>query len=460
MDASKTPVTLNNVRYSVFGLGNSSYPKFCAFGKFLDTSLHELGGARILELSVGDELRGQEDSFRNWSIQVYKSCLKAFSIDFESALNSISLHRPLTTRLSPVEFRDQPELCESLSQLHGRNFSPCKLLTKRNLVDPSSSRIKLCIELSPQVHTNEMQFKPGDHIGILAENRQELVDKVLSRLLNAPDPDQLVRVEFHQEKNAIFGLSKEWIADDRFSCFTLRRAFAHFVDITSPLSQSMLMLMSAQALDEADRAKLEELASDHLAYEEWRLNGAPNLAEILDEFPSLRPNPSLLLDKLPRLQARFYSISSSPKLSSNVEITVGVVRYRPKGRSIHYGVCSGWLSELGEGGTVPAFVREAPSFRLPEDRTRPVVMVGAGTGIAPFRGFWQERRKELELFGNANGWGEMVLYFGCRQSKIDELYREEIEQMVKENVITSFYTAFSREANSKKVKVKLKFFFL
>ena len=447
IDANKIPVTLKNVRYSVFGLGNSSYPKFCSFGKFLDTTLHELGCERILELNFGDELRGQEESFRNWSIEVYKSCLKSFSIDFESAMNSISSNRSLTTRLTPLEFQDQPELCESLSKLHSRKILPCKLLTKRNLVDPSSNRIKLCIKLSPQSNKNEMQYKPGDHIGILAQNRQELVDKVLSRLLNSPDPDQLVQVEFQKEKK----IREEWIVDDRFSCFTLRKAFTHFVDITTPLSQSMLMLMSAQALDETDRAKLEELARDHLAYEEWRLNGAPNLAEVLDEFPSLRPNPSLLLDKLPKLQARFYSISSSPKISSNIEITVGVVRYKPKGKSIHYGVCSGWLNELSEGSIVPAYIREAPSFRLPEDKTCPVVMVGAGTGIAPFRGFWQERKKEFELFGSVNGVGEMVLYFGCRQSKIDELYREEIEQMVKENVITSYYTAYSREANCKKV---------
>ena len=456
-----TPGTLNNVRFSVFGLGNSSYPKFCSFAKFVDTTLHELGGERMHELGLGDELCGQEESFRNWSIEAYKSSLKAFCIDVDNAyLNSISSDdlswSPLTVRLTLVEPREQPELCESLSRLHSRKIFPCKLISKKNLLDSSSNRVTLCVELNTQSYAGEMQYKPGDHIGIVAENRKELVDKVLSRLFNAPDPDQLIQVEFQREKNTIFGLSKEWIVDDRFPYFTLRKAFTNFLDITSPLAQNMLMYMSAQATDEVDRAKLEKLARDHLAYEEWKLNGLPNLAEVLDEFPSLRPNASLLIAKLPKLQARFYSISSSPKMSSNIEITLGVVKYKPKGKSTHYGVCSGWLNELAEGGIVPAYVREAPNFRMPEDKTCPIVMIGAGTGIAPFRGFWQERKIDFEMMRvptgvNGIGWGKMVLYFGCRQSKMDELYREEIDQLIKENVITSLYSAYSREPNSKKV---------
>lgn len=96
---------------------------------------------------------------------------------------------------------------------------------------------------------------------------------------------------------------------------------------------------------------------DHLAYEEWK-NSFPNLAEVLDEFPSLRPNASLLVTQLPKLQPRFYSISSSSKaIADDIHVTVGVVEYRPKGKSTHYGVCSKWLDELPIGEIVPSFVR-------------------------------------------------------------------------------------------------------
>ena len=100
--------------------------------------------------------------------------------------------------------------------------------------------------------------------------------------------------------------------------------------------------------------------------------------------------------------------------------------------------------------------KRALSFRLPADKTCPIIMVGAGTGIAPFRSFWQERKIDMEMMQvpsgiNGTGWGKMYLYFGCRQSKVDELYSNELDQLVKEKVITTLYLAFSREPNKKKV---------
>jgi sulfite reductase alpha subunit-like flavoprotein len=97
---------------------------------------------------------------------------------------------------------------------------------------------------------------------------------------------------------------------------------------------------------------------DHVAYEEWRLNGYPNLAEFLEEFQSVKPNASLLITQLPKLQPRFYSISSSSKIySDDIHITVGVVQYKSRGKNMHYGVCSKWLDELSINGIIPSYVR-------------------------------------------------------------------------------------------------------
>ena len=95
---------------------------------------------------------------------------------------------------------------------------------------------------------------------------------------------------------------------------------------------------------------------------------------------------------------------------------------------------------------------------MPEDKTCPIILVGSGTGIAPFRSFWQERRKEMQMRSILNEefkkrWGPMVLYFGCRQPDVDELYKEEIDQLIKENVLTAYYPAYSRIPNTKKVKI-------
>ena len=99
------------------------------------------------------------------------------------------------------------------------------------------------------------------------------------------------------------------------------------------------------------------LFKDHIAYEEWKSNGYPNLAEVLDDFPSVKPNASLLITQLPKLQPRFYSISSSPKVSDDIHLTVGVVEWKRPNRGIHFGVCSKWLDDLEVSEIVPAFIR-------------------------------------------------------------------------------------------------------
>jgi sulfite reductase alpha subunit-like flavoprotein len=96
---------------------------------------------------------------------------------------------------------------------------------------------------------------------------------------------------------------------------------------------------------------------------------------------------------------------------------------------------------------------------MPDDKTQPIIMVGAGTGIAPFRSFWQERKIDMEMMPkpngiNGNNWGEMILYFGCRQAKVDELYRNELDQLVTEKVITQLHSAYSREPGKPKIYVQ------
>ena len=92
---------------------------------------------------------------------------------------------------------------------------------------------------------------------------------------------------------------------------------------------------------------------------------------------------------------------------------------------------------------------------MPDDKSLPIIMVGAGTGIAPFRSFWQERKVEMEMQPTPkDGWGEVDLYFGCRQANLDELYKNEIDELIKDKVISCYYAAYSREKNIKKVKKK------
>lgn len=264
---------------------------------------------------------------------------------------------PHLVRLTICEDKKPISLCEGLSKLHNRKILPCKLNSKRNLQHEKSGRRTLNAGLNTQGYAGELEYKPGDHIGLFGANRKELVDAVLAKVNNAPPHDQLVNVEILKEKTTVFGVTKQWLVDERYPACSLRTALTYYLDITSPVSQNLLMYFATQASNENDRVQIEKLAKDHVVYEEWK-NSFPNLAEVLDEFPSLRPNASLLVTQLPRLQPRFYSISSSPKaIADDIHITVGVVEYTPKGKSTHYGVCSKWLDELPIGEIVPAYVR-------------------------------------------------------------------------------------------------------
>ncbi len=207
---------LNNVRFSVFGLGNSSYPKFCSYGKFLDATLDYLGADRINELGIGDELNGQEESFRTWSIDVYKSALKAFCIESNSSqisslLKDDTLWSANTVRLTLDDTDVNSDLCTNLSKLHGRKILPCKFLRKKNLIQKQKDRRTLLVELDVKEYSSDFEYSPGDHIGIFPENRKELIDKIMARLIDVPDLDQSVKVEILREKNTVFGKKTKYL---------------------------------------------------------------------------------------------------------------------------------------------------------------------------------------------------------------------------------------------------------
>jgi sulfite reductase alpha subunit-like flavoprotein len=217
---------LTNVRFSVFGLGNSSYPKFCSYAKFLDTCFGELGAERIYELGLGDELCGQEESFRRWCASAFKSAVDAFCIDTDKEfIDSLSRDQqehswsPQTVRLTPLgeptATPRPPSLCEALSKLHSRKILPCRLKARCNLQKENSGRVTLKCDLNTHGSSSELQYRPGDHVGLLAANRVDLVDAVLAKVTNAPPPDQLIKVEILKEKTTAFGKQ----SDCNYICF-------------------------------------------------------------------------------------------------------------------------------------------------------------------------------------------------------------------------------------------------
>lgn len=166
----------------------------------------------------------------------------------------------------------------------------------------------------------------------------------------------------------------------------------------------------------------------------------------------MKPSLEMVFTQLPLMQPRYYSISSSPLSNSAIQmdLTVAVVQYVTASGAPHRGVCSNFLQNIPLGQNVYGYVRSAPNFRLPKERDVPIIMVGPGTGIAPFRAFWEHRSKMKDL--NQAEYGEMKLFFGCRFPSM-QLYRREIESMIENGIITDYYVAFSRKSGEPKVRL-------
>ncbi|XP_067655457.1 nitric oxide synthase, inducible-like isoform X1 [Haliotis asinina] len=453
---------LQNIRYGVFGLGSRAYPHFCAFGHFLDSLLGDLGGQKILETGEGDELSGQEQSFKTWAHRAFKASLAVFTVDGDMDVTNLTgdlsssddTWTPDKFCIEELPDGQEGDLCTVLGRLHQKTVAPCTVLERRQLQSTTSPRQTILVRIGTKSATS-MQYKPGDHLAIFPSNSPELVEAILSRLQDAPPAGQIMRIKMKDE--TVEGKCMVW---DKLPSCSLRTAFTQYLDVTTPPTQDFLKLLSTLTDRNRDKDKLELLITDTHVYEEWRNTNAPTLLEVMKEFPSLRVPASLLVTQLPLLKQRYYSISSSHDANpGEVHATVAVLNYTTQGGVNHEGVCSGWLNRLEIGEVIPGAIRAAPNFRLPEDKTLPVMMVGPGTGIAPFRSFWQQRQFDMDRGltpsnGTRRGWGDMRLYFGCRASSQDHIYDSELAAMKKQRVLNDYYVALSREPGRPKMYVQ------
>ncbi|XP_077571063.1 nitric oxide synthase 1 isoform X2 [Stigmatopora nigra] len=451
---------LANVRFSVFGLGSRAYPHFCAFAHAMDTLFEELGGERILRMGEGDELCGQEESFRTWAKKVFKAACDVFcvgdDVNIEKANDSlISNHRSWKKSKFRLTYTaEAPALTDALYSIHKKRVYGAKMLESQNLQSSKSNRSTIFVRLDTDEH-EKLCYHPGDHLGIFAGNHEDLVTALIEKLEDAPDLNQIVKVEFLEERNTALGVISNWTNASRIPPCTIFQAFQSFLDITTPPTPVLLQQFATLATNDKHKKRLEVLSKGLQEYEQWKWFNTPTLVEVLDEFPSVQMPSTLLLTQLPLLQPRYYSISSSPDVHpGEIHLTVAVVSYRAKDGEgpVHHGVCSSWLNRIEKGDMVPCFVRSAPSFRLPKDHQAPCILVGPGTGIAPFRSFWQQRMFDLQHKGVESR--PMILVFGCRQSEMDHIYKEETIQARNKEVFKELYTAYSREPGKPKKYVQ------
>lgn len=438
---------LSGMNYVVFGLGNKTYEHYNAMGVFVDKKLSELGATRIFELGLGDDDGSLEEDFISWKEKFWPAVCEHFGLDTTTQDVSMRQYKLVIPTDVPKDriFHGEVARLGAYDNQRGpfdaKNPFLAQVVVNRELHKGGD---RSCMHIEMDITGSKIRYETGDHVAVFPTNDSENVDKIGKLLsVNLDDIFSLVSIDEDSHRKHPFPCPCSY-----------RTALLHYLDITCLPYTHVLKEISDYASDPKEKEMLKLMGSStpegKALYHDWVHAKCRNIVQILEDLPSLKPPLEHLCELLPRLQARYYSISSSPKVSPEcIHITAVLVEYQtPTGRT-NKGVATHWLSKKrpdnGVKPVVPIFVRKS-QFRLPAQPQTPVIMIGPGTGLAPFRGFIQERNFQRE---QGKPIGETILYFGCRKRSEDYLYEEEIAGYLENGTLTKAYVAFSRDQPEK-----------
>ncbi|SCW52892.1 cytochrome P450 / NADPH-cytochrome P450 reductase [Paenibacillus tianmuensis] len=422
------PDELSGVHYSVFGCGDHNWAStYQDVPRFIDEQLAEKGATRFSLRGEADASGDFEKQFEGWKSQMWTDAMKTFDLK----LNENAEKERSTLNIQFVSGFAETPLAQSYDAVHAT------VAENRELQQSGSGRSTRHIEIElPE----EVTYQEGDHLGVFPSNKKENVGRILRRFgLN--EKEQVILTAS--------GVSASHLPLDRpVSLFDL---LSHTMELQEAATRAQIREVAAFTVCPPHKRELEALLEEG-TYEEQILKKRITMLDLVEKYEACEIPFAKFLELLPPLKPRYYSISSSPRMNADrTSITVGVVRSQAwSGQGEYVGVASNYLAERQAGEDIVMFVRTPESgFQLPEDPQTPVIMVGPGTGVAPFRGFLQARAL-MKRAGQSLG--EAHLYYGCR-NEADYIYREELEQYERDGVVT-LRTAFSREEGVPKTYVQ------
>ena len=392
-----------NLNYAVLSLGDSSYEYFCKFGIDLDNKLASLAANRICERVDCDI--DLDAAFTQWKSTLFSRLDDIVAARPARTAQSSSIptspNLPATRPQSPTHTRETPYLAP--------------LVDKRALTCDIST--KLTLHVAFNIADSGISYEAGDACGVIPQNDTHLVNEILNVLnFTGSVPVQLPKA----------------------GSTTLRDALLNHLQITRltrKIIEAYATIGNCQTLFNLlvpeQQSHLEKYTYDR------------GLIDLLHDYPGVLREPADLVAMLPRLSPRLYSISSSPSAhAGEIHTTVAVVRYRSHNRE-RGGVCSTLIADRKNAGeSLPIYIQPNKRFRLPSDSAAPIIMIGPGTGIAPFRSFLHERRA---LGHTGRNW----LFFGERSAATDFLYRDELHAMHSDGHLNRLDLAFSRDQDRK-----------
>ncbi|MBF2782583.1 assimilatory sulfite reductase (NADPH) flavoprotein subunit [Staphylococcus saprophyticus] len=388
---------LDQVNFAVLALGDQDFPDFCQAGKDFDHILGQLGANRVADRVDCDF--DYEETAEQWITNMLELLTQASSN---------------TNEETPSVENEDVTIEEPQAPYSKSNPFQAEVLKNTILTQPEASREVRHLEISLEGYREA--YEPGDSLVVIPQNDPVLVNQLIDALnWDAETPIQM---------------------NDSDSMRSLKEALTHDFEIAK--LTPVLMKNAAELLG-------NPMLNANIQKSEWVQNYiyGKDVIDLIRDFTPVALEPNMLPQLLRKLPPREYSIASSNKVNPNsVHITVRVVKYEAHRRE-RFGVCSVQLADrTSVGDKLPVYLKKNPNFKFPYDTETPVIMIGAGTGIAPYRAYLQER-------AYLNLKGEQWLIFGNQNYHHDFLYKDDLEQWLEEGVLSKLDLAFSRETENK-----------